>query len=308
MSRKLIILAAATALGMFADAVTWAAAEASPTTAAPAAGAQPPAPETIQEVAVTAHRIELEKRVATFVYDVAGLQNSEGMPRWRQPVCPLVGGLSADDGEFVLGRISDIARAASVALADEYCRPNLFIIVNPDPKKLLSGMTLQTRATLFAGAHPSVIDQFVRAPRPARVWYQMEIRTPEGTLLGGANRTAIGEDAYPHVEARASFVKRSVIWTFAKVLVVVDRARLQGVSRGQLADYVAMVGLAQIKPGAPLGDAPTILKLFDGAPQAAPAGRSEWDMAFLKSLYATDQTSRGQRSQIVQQIVREIAP
>jgi hypothetical protein len=46
-----------------------------------------------------------------------------------------------------------------------------------------------------------------------------------------------------------------------------------------------MVGFAEIKPGAHVGDAPTILKLFDSSATAAPAGLSGWDQAFLKSLY-----------------------
>jgi hypothetical protein len=57
-----------------------------------------------------------------------------------------------------------------------------------------------------------------------------------------------------------------------------------------------------------LGDAPTILKLFDGASEAAPAGLTDWDRAFLKSLYATEQISKQQRGQIARHMVREIAP
>jgi hypothetical protein len=69
-----------------------------------------------------------------------------------------------------------------------------------------------------------------------------------------------------------------------------------------------MVGLAKLKAGARLGDAPTILKLFDGAPDVAPAGLTDWDQAFLKSLYATEQITRQQRGQIAREMVREIAP
>jgi hypothetical protein len=88
----------------------------------------------------------------------------------------------------------------------------------------------------------------------------------------------------------------------------VDKTRLQGVAVGQLADYVAMSGFAKLKTGARLGDAPTILTLFNGAPQAATIGMTDWDQTFLKSLYATEQKSKLQRSQITRQMVREIAP
>jgi hypothetical protein len=88
--------------------------------------------------------------------------------------------------------------------------------------------------------------------------------------------------------------------------VVVDQRRLKGIPRGQLADYVGMVALADLKAGANVGDTPTILKLFDGAPQAAPVVMTDWDQAFLKSLYSTDQKSKPQRSQIAHQMVHEM--
>ena len=96
--------------------------------------------------------------------------------------------------------------------------------------------------------------------------------------------------------------------TFSRVFVVVDRTQLHGVTFGQLAAYVAMVGLARLKPDARLGDAPTILTLFSGEPQVAPRGLTDWDQAFLKSLYATAPLAKGQSGQIAREMVREIAP
>ena len=87
-----------------------------------------------------------------------------------------------------------------------------------------------------------------------------------------------------------------------------DQRRLRGVTAGQLADYVAISGFAKLKPGASLGDARTILKLFDGSPQATPTGMTEWDRTFLKALYATEQKSQVQRGQIARSMVREIVP
>ena len=98
------------------------------------------------------------------------------------------------------------------------------------------------------------------------------------------------------------------MWWLSRVFVVVDQKRLHQVKLRQLADYVAMAGFAKLKPDAHLGDAPTILTLFSAAPQAAPTGMTDWDQTFLKSLYATEQTSRLQRGQIARQMVREIAP
>ena len=107
---------------------------------------------------------------------------------------------------------------------------------------------------------------------------------------------------------RTSHILLSKIWAFEYVFVIADQARLKGVTAGQFADYVAMVGLSKLNPDARLGDAPTILKLFEGTPSAAPAGMTDWDQAFLKSLYSTEQILKQQRGQIAHQMVSELKP
>ena len=107
--------------------------------------------------------------------------------------------------------------------------------------------------------------------------------------------------------AGGSHLTLSATTTFSRVFVIVDRARLHGVTFGQLAAYVAMVSFAKLNPSAHLGNAPTILRLFSGAPQVAPAGLTDWDQAFLKSLYATETLANGQSGQIARAMVRDIA-
>jgi hypothetical protein len=305
---KPLMLIVAFCLAMVANADAGAGAEQAP--AGHAATSPASNSGTLPEVMVTAHRIELEKRVSRFVNQIAALENQEGLPRWRRRICPQVTGLPREEGEFVLGRISEIARAAGAPLGDENCGPNLFIVVTTDPKRILEGMNMTTRLLTFAGAHPSVIDTFIKTPRPVRVWYRTGMATPDGAPLGDTDRTDVNENVFgiPHVAAETAYARRNVVWNFTRLLVVVDQTQLRGVSRGQFGDYIAMVSLADLKPGAHLGDAPTILKLFDSAPEAALPGMSEWDQAFLKSLYSTEQTSKGQRDQMAHTIVREIAP
>jgi hypothetical protein len=276
-----------------------------------AAAAQSSAPT---EVTVTASRAELAPRVSKFVNQIALRQNDEGLPRWQDPVCPLISGLVRQDGEFMLGRISEIANAANVRLGGEHCRPNLFIFVTTQPTQLLRAMEKHKRGVTFGNATPTVVDEFINTPRPVRVWYSTVLNTPEGTppnqglpnaaqVLGGS---ALGGAPVYNDLDRTSHLLLSKIWSFSDVFVVVDQARLQAVTRGQFAAYVALVALADIKPGAHLGDASTILKLFDDTPQAAPPGLSDWDQAFLKSLYGTEQISKTQRSHIANAIVRDV--
>jgi hypothetical protein len=99
----------------------------------------------------------------------------------------------------------------------------------------------------------------------------------------------------------------NVILDIYRVFVIVDQTQVQEVSRGQLADYIGMVALAQLKSNPRLADAPSILRLFDGDPHTAPDGVSEWDQAFLKALYVTEQKSKLQETLVVREMVREIA-
>jgi hypothetical protein len=265
------------------------------------------------EVIVNAQRAQLAPRVRAFVNAISVPEQGGGLARWHAPVCPQVTGLPRESGEFILWRISEVARGAGVPLAGEHCQPNLFIFLTFDPKQLLTQMEERQRAGAFGQATPVEIDEFIATPRVARVWYNCTLETPERLTAGQGFPPfgqLIGASGLPgKVTAdweRASRVTRPEERAFTGVFIVVDKGRLQGATEGQLADYIAMVGLTQIKPGAQLRDAPTILRLFDGAPQAALPGMSSWDQAFVKSLYETEQTVTVQRGEVALGMLGEI--
>jgi hypothetical protein len=279
---------------------------------APAAAASrdSPAPD---EVTVTAQRRrDLAPRVEKFVGHIAELVNGEGLARWKDPVCPRVIGLPQQEGEYVLGRISEIARDAAVPLAGKACRANLYIVVSKDPQALLKNTDEANRLMIFGSESPSVIDDFIATPLPVKVYYKTSMYTSLGLPLGDTHPVPPPDSFHPRTFQQnntSAHLSTNVIYGVSTVVTIVDQTRIKGISRGQFADYIAMVSLADIKPGANLGDAPTILKLFDGgSPENALPGMSTWDEAFLKSLYTTEQKSRLQRQSMARVIVDEIAP
>ncbi len=285
--------------------------------APPAAVLPPDKSEALQEVTVKAERLKLAQRARKFVNQIATLENEEGLARWNGPVCALVLGFSPEENEWILGRVAHIARVAKVPfIADERCRPkNLFIFANGDPKRLLQNWDDRnsTRLQVFGSATPMVVNEFIAIPDAVRVWHNAGTQTAAGLAIassvnyGSKYASTGGIPWISMTPLEASHLSSNVVYTFSSVFVIADVAQLHGVSLGQFADYVAMVGLADIKPGAHTGDAPTILKLFDGAPQTAPAGATDWDLAFLKSLYTTEQKSKLQRRLIANGMVRELA-
>jgi hypothetical protein len=272
--------------------------------------------EAISEVTVRAKRAELLPKVASFAYGITEPVNGEGLARWHAPVCPLVSGLPQQEGEFVLERVSEIAGAAGVPLAGERCRPNLYIFVTPQPQQLLMAMENRRYGVTFGNAAPLAVDEFIERPQAVRVWYNTYRTIPGGAapgqgvppsaqILGGG---LSGPPTSTGSWLQNSHLQSSSEFDFSYVYVIADQTRLGTLSRGQFADYVAMVGLAELKSPPHLGDAQTILKLFDGTPDAALPGLSTWDQAFLKALYHTDPSTKVQRSQLGLEMVREIAP
>ncbi|MGH8219647.1 MAG: hypothetical protein ACREUT_13950 [Steroidobacteraceae bacterium] len=298
------------------------------------------AAERLQEVTVTAERQRLMPRVRKFVNQIVAPENGgvDGIARWQAPpVCPLVSGLTRQHGEFILERLSEIARKAGVPLGEEHCTANLYVLVTSQPGDLLRAMEKRNRPFTFgydtwgdsisnsSETPKGVVDDFIETPRAVRVWYNANQKDPWGGPLATCqSMLTMPVCAKPERNnimmcqpgvyfrcgrgtAGGSHLALSARSTFSRVFVIVDRTRVRGVTFGQLAAYVAMVGLAKLKPDADLRDAPTILKLFDRAPRAAPAGLTDWDQAFLKSLYATDTLAKGQSGQIARAMVRDIA-
>jgi hypothetical protein len=310
-------------VGFVASAIGEAAgAAASPDPSSPL-GAAPEMSAVLQEVTVTAQRLNLNwaernalvQKAATFVYGIQDLEHYSGVPRWKSPVCPLVSGLPRQQGEFVLERISEIAGGAGIRLAGEPCQANLFIFVTTQPKDLLRAMENKHFAVSFGTATPSEVDEFIDTPRPIQVWHN--------TYRGGDGSSGIGLPPAAQIlngglalpiyttagsDRLGANRLGDLSWAFGFTYAVVDSTQLRGVSLGQFADYVAMVTLAKIKPNAHFGDTPTILRLFDTTPEAAPSGMSRWDLTFLKILYHPELSLAKERSLIALRMVRELVP
>jgi hypothetical protein len=315
-SRILVVAALVASLGM---ARSWAAPD-QPLASEPGAAANAAAPgagsEPLPEVTVRASRSELLPKLSSFAHGITEPVNGEALARWQSPVCPLVAGLAQQEGEYILGRVSEVARAAGVPLGGEHCTPNLYIMVTTEPKQLLVALDKKRRELAFGNASPTTVDAFIARPQAVKVWYNTQRTqpggaaasrgTPPAALIEGGGIAGVPVFAgswlnNSHLQAPSEFV-------FSFVFVVADLKQLLSLSRGQFADYVSMVSLVQLKSPPQLGDAPTILKLFDGSPAAVQPGLSSWDEAFLKALYETDPSTKTQMNQLGLHMMREVAP
>lgn len=254
-------------------------------------------------VAAPKDRAAVEREVRSFVNAIAVKPGDESLARWQLqiPLCPLVAGLPGSDGEYILARVSKIATAAGAPLAPEHCKGNFYVIVTSDPEGVIKAWSKRD-VRMFGDETDqggTKIREFT-ASSPIRVWYNTEYYKLDGTPLGNA-------EGRTNQSARATRLEVNNYRALSTVLAIVDARRMKGVSFGQVAAYVAMIGLAQIRPEANVIEAPSILNLFAGDGKAPP-GLTSWDESFLKAVYETRITDRAQIAAIKTSMVQNIAP
>jgi hypothetical protein len=258
-------------------------------------------------------RAKLEREVDRFVSGaiVQPRNYRESLWRWNVKVCPLVAGLNEQQGEFVLARLSQIAKAAGAPLDSETCKPNLFVIVTPDPELLLKKWWSRD-VDLFDGEAGVTVNRFLETPRPVRVWYSAGTVGVDGIYSTGLlDASSIRAHPFGFPTSRvnaASRLKLSTTRNIVSIIVVVDSTKIGDINFGQLADYIGLVGLAQINFDKQPGDAPTILRLFESPEESRPTEMTIWDRALLHALYSTSQTNVMQISQMQTAALNDIAP
>jgi len=331
MRSTLLILVAAVGLVAFERAHA-ADDQQAPATGAVATSSSAPAGATAHqpEVIVKAQRAELTQRISTFVNLVTDFNLGDptrGLARWTLPVCPLVSGFPKQWGEYILGRISEVGQAAGVPLSKEHCHPNLYVLVSKHPDALLRDLQKRHNEVVFGGADARVVEGFIATSKPVKTWYNTAERTSDGLPLQQMSFPGMSQTSataglgtiivFPEVPkmapehstdewAQASHLTLNVVWAIYEVFVIVDPTQFKGVSLGQLADYICMAGLAQLRLDTRLEDVPSILTLFDKRPQDASPGMTDWDRAFLKSVYSSEQKSVVQRSAIARGMIADI--
>jgi hypothetical protein len=246
---------------------------------------------------------ELKRQISHFIANVVVTYLNDSLQRWNTPVCPLVAGLPSERGEFILARVSQIVTASHAPLAPEHCKPNFYVVVTQDPDLLVEKWWSRDRELLHTHNGMGPVRDFMHARQPVRVWYNASFRSRDDVALSA---DSIGVDianlrlspgAVSNNHASDSRLVYSEVQALSSVIIVVDSRRTTHLNIGQLADYVAMVGLAQVRLDADTGTAPTILHLFRETEQPVQS-LSVWDQSFLYSLYTTDQTSVVQISRI----------
>ncbi len=268
--------------------------------------AQDPAPQTppgqpraeLEEVVVEGR--QLEALVREFVVEVSQPASRRGLARWNRPICVGAVNLRAEIGQYIIDRISDVARELEVEAGEPGCRPNILIVAADDGAALASAI-VEDRPSNFDLRHNGTdagtraFRNFRTGDQPVRWW---QISMPINSDNGQRAVRLPGDPAPPEIHVfAASRLRTQIRDDMIRSIVIVDVERLGGANLVQLADYLALVALAQVDGEADTSAYPTILNLFED-PASAPPGLTDWDRSYLTALYEHDQLRINRGSQV----------
>ncbi len=274
---------------------------AQPAAEAPAKDA---APTTVEGVVITAGPKPEREVIASFVAAISSEGATNRLGRWDRKICPGLLGVREDYARLILDRIGETAQEVGLDVGEPGCRANMLVVFTANSGAVTKAM-VEGNSDVFGKYDQGVnrgrkaLKAFVLSQAPVRWWHVSARKTADGQRydVGGMVRVRdVGR------------LKATTRDDFDHVILVVDASRVGKVRMTALADYIAMVGLAQIDTEAETGEVQSILNLFSDrdAGRAPVDGLTTWDRAYLKGLYEARRDVRTAARQ-EQDMVRSMA-
>ena len=244
------------------------------------AGAHAPAePSVAPTEADIVVRAQQEDAIREFVASVTEAGRSGQLGRWSGEICPSVIGIDRSQADFMTLRIGEVAAPLELRVRTRNCSTSMLIIVTNEAARFATHFARLYPITLRADGQAK-LNLFAHTGRPVR-WISV-------TDLCGVGCSQ------PNTR-----ILRATHPEFRAMLVIVDARQIGGFSLGEVSDYVAMVALANPRPGA--RDQASILSMFDRPrPADGPFALTQTDRSFLVGLYRSNphQSAGAQRASI----------
>lgn len=275
----------------------------SPQTAPPQSA---PAGEPVElgEVEVTGR--PLDAMIRDFVNEVAEPNRHRGLARWDDRICIGVANLRAEPAQYIIDRVSTVAEDLGVIPGEPGCTPNVIIIATDEPAALARELVSERRGAFRMGGAGmdrggDALGAFIDTDKPVR-WWQVSMPRDSETGMRAVripgecrNQCIDPEDMAPVINVfAASRLTTQIVDYIFRTVVILDINQVTRVSGQQLADYVAMVTLAQIDPEADTSGYASILNVFDDPSTAT--GLTDWDQSYLQGLYDAERNRKNLRA------------
>ncbi|MDP9423540.1 MAG: hypothetical protein M3Q19_12055 [Pseudomonadota bacterium] len=270
---------------------------------------------------------QARQRAVEFVNRAGVAKGEKQVARWLIPICIKVIGLQDTQAARVEQIMRGIAQQANMRIAGSKCEPNITASFTADAKQVVrqinSRKPHQLRELSLADR-----ERVLTSDAPVRWWYSTQMVDRDGVKanntsapwLGGAGWSGVdgtGADpvGLPTIDEvtttqqynSGSNVRTPTLRSLFGATVVVDAPKAGKTPIDAIAAYVAMVAFAEMDAADP-PPPDSVLGLFQ--PNSLETALTDWDMAFLKSLYRMplDRRARIQRGHLVEALLDERLP
>jgi hypothetical protein len=207
----------------------------------------------------------------------------EPLARFDGYACPGVIGLTTEYAEILVGRIRMVAEDLHIPLAPNGdCHPNIFVSFTEDGRADMAAIQKNTHLlsdVLTVRERQELLDE----PGPVRVLSVVETRMQNGSVV--PRRRNLTDIPTGTMEGGQSLISTATERHITQAVVLFDRAHAAGKTLHQLADYAVMRVFARTRDARGTDAPVSILSLFDAGGAPAPSGLTDFDRAYLASLY-----------------------
>lgn len=252
-------------------------------TAAPALAQQPPQDA---EDRVTVEGRKPEDAVRAFVAEVGAAPSGTNLARWDRKVCVGVMNLKTEYAQKLADEVSLAAVKVGLEPGEPGCNANVLILADSEADALASRLVKDSLRHLAppdndAGSlGRSELRKFEVSDAPVRWWHVSQtVMTDTGQAIKDGKQVTVRQMGRTRKNVREDMVH---------VLIILDTQKIGVVSFASLADYISVVALAQIDAGADMHEFPSVLNLFANKEGDRTTRMTQWDLDYLKALYAVD--------------------
>ncbi|MES2861451.1 MAG: hypothetical protein V4701_08265 [Pseudomonadota bacterium] len=241
----------------------------------------------------------LEARVDRFVDQISAPAGDYGPARWHRDVC--VGAINFQPvaARAIVDRISEVALQLGLDPEDPGCEPQVLIIATNDGPGTAAGLVEREPRLFILGGDGmdlgrAALNRFQSSEQPVRWWH---ISLPVDADTGQRAVRLPGDNPDTPIiiqKFAASRLRSATRDNLQRAIIIVDTARLGDATFSQLADYVALLAMAQVNPAVDVRGQDSILNLFDNP--SSVSGLTAWDMAYLHGLYEAELDAVSQNS------------
>ncbi len=281
------------------------------------------APQQTESVTVTGARSR--QVLDQFVQSFAAPSRMTGkLARWEDGVCPITVGLKPAFTKFISDQVKAVAAQVGAPVNGHGdCKPNIEIVFTTAPLGLLDNIRKKQDAFLGYADNDAQRDALAKVSRPIQAWYLTASRDLRGNTLVDSAKALPTEITLPDPYHNPPFItvltKQGAMSvtggrlddgmrsTLYHVIIVADPTKLADYEIGTLADYIAMLALAQLSSLDLCQTLPSIVNTLAKDCAMPATALTANDLGYLRGLYAIGpgRNLRGQEDAIAFQMQQQ---